>query len=700
MAKNTVIVSILGDTRDLQSKLDGAGGSMGKWAAAGVAAAAAIGAAVIGASIKGVKSASELEQNMGALSSVFKENAGQMEAWATKAAGSVGLAKSEYAGLATVLGSQLRNMGVDAAQLGGKTNELIGLGADLAAQFGGSTSDAVGALSSLLRGERDPIERYGVSINEAAVKAKMAEMGLAGLTGEAEKNAKLQATLALLYQQTADAQGAFTRESTTLAGAQQRLAAGTENLFATYGTALLPAFTAVTAAAGALINLIQGSAWFASMTASVTAASNAFADFVFGIMNGTTQLDFGALFAGLIPAVIAGIQNAAAWIANGGTNSIVEAIASGRSAMLGGALQLFEAIAAALPKILPQLLTSALIMVEDVINLLVSSAPAILATATQMFLALVQSLVTVIPQLITSLVNMLPPMITALLGMIPALIEGALQLFNAIVAAIPQIIPPLIAGVIELLPQILTAVISMIPALIEGAVSLFTALVEAIPIILPVLLKAVLDLLPQLISSLISMIPALINGAVRLFTGLVEAIPKIIPQLIRALIDLAPQMISTLIGLVPQLLRAGMDLIGGLVQGLFKAGASVGKALLDIAGSAIDGFLGFLGIHSPSRLFAGYGKNTVQGLVQGLTKNAGLVDGAMDSLSERVAGGFNAQLTAPEIDAAFNGYSAAGGRAGAAPVYQINVSTLNASAETGRVIVEAIRDYEDAGGRL
>ncbi|AXC35370.1 tape measure protein [Microbacterium phage Sippinontea] len=701
MAKNTVIVSILGDTRDLQSKLGGATGSLSKWGAA-AAAAAAVTAAAIGAGVaKSVKSASELQQNLGAMDSVFKGNAAQMQQWASGAAGAVGLAKSEYAGLATVLGSQLRNMGVESAALAGKTNELIGLGADLSAQFGGSTSDAVSALSSLLRGERDPIERYGVSINEAAVQAKMAEMGLTGLTGEAEKNAKLQATLALLYQQTADAQGAFARESTTLAGAQQRLAAGAENLFATFGTALLPAFTAVTAAAGVLLNKLQGSDWFAGVTASITGASNAFADFVFGLLNGTATLDFGALFAGLLPAVISGVQAAAGWIAGGGLNSLVAGLTAGRGAMLDGAVQLFTALAQALPMILPALLTAVLGFVTQLVAQLATFVPQLLNAGVQMFTQLITALVTVIPSILTTLVTLLPGLLTTLLGMIPVILGAAVQVFTQLVAAIPVIIPPLIEAVVGLLPQLVASIVSMLPGILQGAIELFTALVQALPIILPTLLMGILNLLPSILSSVISMIPALINGAVQLFTGIVQALPKIIPQLISALIGLAPTMISTLIGLVPQLIRAGVDLIGGLVKGLMQAAGSVGSALLEIAQNAVGDFLSFLGIHSPSRLFMGFGKNTVQGLVLGLTRNAGLVDGAMGALSSRVGDGFSPVLTTPEIDSAFNSYSAArSSSAGAAPVYQISLSTLNATAETGRVIVEAIRDYEDAGGRL
>lgn len=696
MAGNTVVVSITGNAKGLQKALGDSTSGLASFGKVAGAVSLAAGAAVTAISVKAVRSASELEQNLGAMSSVFKDSSGQMEQWANKAASSVGLAKSEYSGLAVVLGSQLRNMGVASDALAGQTDGLIRMGADLAAQFGGSTSDAVSALSSLLRGERDPIERYGVSINEAAVKAKMAEMGLSGLTGEAEKNAKLQATLALLSQQTADALGAFSRESTTLAGAQQRLSAGTENLYATLGTSLLPAVTAVTAAIGAMVNGLSESAWFGALTANLTSASNAFADFIFNLLNGTGSLDFSGLLSGLLPAIVAGVGSAANWLANGGLEPILASIASGREVMLNAAIQLFQAIGQALPQILPALLNGVLTFVMDMVNLLVSSAPSILAAGVQVFTSLVQSLAVVVPMLVTQLLQMLPTLIGSLLSMIPMILDAATQMFTALVQAIPVIVPPLITAIIALLPKLVATILGLIPQILDAAVNLFTALVESLPIILPLLLTAILDLLPQIVSTVVGMIPKLIDAAVRLFTGLVEALPKVIPQLISALIGLAPVMISTLIGLVPQLIRAGVDLIGGLVSGLWKAASSVASALLDIAGSAIDGFLSFLGIKSPSRLMMGYGKNTVQGLVKGLTGNAGLVDKAMGGLSKRVSKGFNADLTSSELNLA--GGSHLAGRGG--DTYNITVNGgLGSPAEIGRAIIDHVDAYKRAGGR-
>ncbi|GAB2567523.1 phage tail protein [Leucobacter ruminantium] len=190
-----------------------------------------------------VSAASSLEQSMGAVDAIFKENAETIKAWSAESAQSVGLSQVKYQEFATVVGAQLKNMGLPMSDVVAQTGNLISLGADLSAQFGGPTSDAVDALSSALRGERDPIERYGVSIKQADINARLAAKGLSELEGDALKAAEANETLAMIYEQTADASGTFARESDTLAGQQQRLTAEWENAQAKLGTSLMPTLT-------------------------------------------------------------------------------------------------------------------------------------------------------------------------------------------------------------------------------------------------------------------------------------------------------------------------------------------------------------------------------------------------------------------------------------------------------------------------
>ncbi len=204
-------------------------------------AIAAVGVAEVGRGMADiVNKAGQLEQSVGAIDSVFKESAGQMHAWSDQAATSVGLSKNEFNELGTLIGAQLKNGGTAISELAPKTNELIGLGADLSSMFGGTTREAVEALSSALKGERDPIERYGVSLKQSEIDAKAAALGFEKVGGSFSNEAQQAATLALIMEQTKDAHGNFAKESDTYAHKVQVLSQQWENFTTGLGQAFLP----------------------------------------------------------------------------------------------------------------------------------------------------------------------------------------------------------------------------------------------------------------------------------------------------------------------------------------------------------------------------------------------------------------------------------------------------------------------------
>ena len=184
--------------------------------------------------------ASEAEQSYGAVESIFGEHAQGIIDKSKEAATQVGVSGREYRELSANMGAMLKNMGTPMDEVAGKSENLVGVAADLAATFGGTTKEAVESVTSLLRGETDPIEKYGVSIKQADIQARMAADGLDGLTGEAEKQAKAQTLLKLLTEQTADAQGQFARETDTAAHKQQVATAKYNDAKEAIGTALLP----------------------------------------------------------------------------------------------------------------------------------------------------------------------------------------------------------------------------------------------------------------------------------------------------------------------------------------------------------------------------------------------------------------------------------------------------------------------------
>jgi tape measure domain-containing protein len=89
--------------------------------------------------------------------------------------------------------------------------------------------------------------------------------------------------------------------------------------------------------------------------------------------------------------------------------------------------------------------------------------------------------------------------------------------------------------------------------------------------------------------------------------------------------------ITYLMGLFPRFVEAGRNMVSGLIQGITSSADGVLATVRGLAGSIASVFTGPQGIQSasPSKLFAGFGKDTVAGYVQGLQQSQGAVGSAI-----------------------------------------------------------------------
>lgn len=338
MSKTAILsVRIISDAKEAGKGFSKAAGGVDKLEGRikGAASAMSVASAgVIAFGKQALDAASALEQSTGAVESVFKSQADAIKGLAADAAGAVGLSANQYQEFASVMGSQLKNLGVEQSKLVPTTDNLITMGADLASMYGGTTADAVSALGAVFRGETDPIEKYGISIKQSDVNARLAADGLDGLEGEARKQAETQARLAILTEQSADAQGNFAREVDTAAGSAQIAAAEWENAKASLGEALLPIATraaevmadlaakmgenpAVVARVAAAILGLTGALWAGWAAIKVWKAASAIATGVsiaWQVMTGRMVLGNASAAAS---AGVAASSSAAAWIGAG-----------------------------------------------------------------------------------------------------------------------------------------------------------------------------------------------------------------------------------------------------------------------------------------------------------------------------------------------------------------------------------------------
>lgn len=341
-----LIVDIITDASKAGKGIDDATGKFGKFNTVMgnlVGPATAVLGGITALGVGAINAASDLQQAAGGTEAVFGSSAAQIEKWASTAATSVGLSSAAYQTFAAQIGSQLKNLGVPMDQVAGKTDEMIRLGADLAATYGGTTADAVSALGSAFRGEADPAERYGLALNQTAVNAELAARGQSELQGSALTAAKAQIVMEMATKQAGDAVGQFARESDTLAGQQQVLQASIADMAAELGTALLPVITPVVAALADMAKWIQENSGLVTLIIGIIGALAA-AVIAYTVAQWAANIAMAANPVGLVIAgiilLIGVIAALGIWIANhtkeirgffedlwSGIQSIVKAVA-------------------------------------------------------------------------------------------------------------------------------------------------------------------------------------------------------------------------------------------------------------------------------------------------------------------------------------------------------------------------------------
>lgn len=215
--------------------------SIGKIAITGaVVGIAAVGAGVVAMASQAIPAASNLNEALNASNVVFGEAASKIQEFGKIAAETTGLSATAFNQMAAETGSMLINYGLNADTAAGETINLTQRAADMASIFNTDVSEALAAIQSGLRGEANPLERFGVSMNAAMVEAKALELGMAKTNGQFTNAQLTQARLALLYEQTNSIAGDFVNTSDGLANAARIQQARWGNFLADVGTKFLP----------------------------------------------------------------------------------------------------------------------------------------------------------------------------------------------------------------------------------------------------------------------------------------------------------------------------------------------------------------------------------------------------------------------------------------------------------------------------
>lgn len=209
------------------------------------AAVAALSARAIGDWVKGrVDDFSELEDATAAASVVFGKNMDAIIAQSKTADRQMGMSEKQVIDAANTFGTYGKGAGLAGSALSDFSTQMTQTAGDMSSFKGGTPEEAIEAVGAALRGEMEPIRRYGVLLDDASLRNAALKLGLIETTKQAlTPQQKVLAAQAEILRQTADAQGDFARTSDSTANVGKTQAAVMANLSAELGQKLAPTMT-------------------------------------------------------------------------------------------------------------------------------------------------------------------------------------------------------------------------------------------------------------------------------------------------------------------------------------------------------------------------------------------------------------------------------------------------------------------------
>lgn len=250
MASNNIIrIAVLANGAQAKRELSGVAGAAAKmesrFAKFRMPATLALGAIAVGGK-KAIDAAGDLNEEISKSGEIFGKQAGGIEKFASGAATSLGQSKIAALDATSTFGQIAQKAGLGGKASADFAKKFTGLASDLASFNNTSPEEAIEAIGSAMRGESEPIRKYGVMLDDATLRARALEMGLIKTTKNAlTPQQKALASSAEIMAQTTKAQGDFARTSDGAANKQRIIAARVDNLTASLGQALLPTYEKV-----------------------------------------------------------------------------------------------------------------------------------------------------------------------------------------------------------------------------------------------------------------------------------------------------------------------------------------------------------------------------------------------------------------------------------------------------------------------
>ena len=169
----------------------------------------------------------------------------------------------------------------------------------------------------------------------------------------------------------------------------------------------------------------------------------------------------------------------------------------------------------------------------------------------------------------------------------------------------------------EVIEAIFQAVIRNLPQMVSGGIEILMSIVDGIVNNIDEIIDSTIEVIDAVIDGLTNNLPKLVEGGVKLTIALAVGLIKAIPRLVQNIPQIIVAIVKGLAAGTSQILEVGKNIVRGIWNGISAMGGWIREKVTGFFNGIVDGVKGILGIHSPSKVFAGIGENMALGLGEG-----------------------------------------------------------------------------------
>ena len=156
------------------------------------------------------------------------------------------------------------------------------------------------------------------------------------------------------------------------------------------------------------------------------------------------------------------------------------------------------------------------------------------------------------------------------------------------------------------------------------------------------------EMIEKFVGYAIEKLPQVIELGMKMVMAIVSGLAKNLPQIVRSVLDMMATIVKTFVSSLPNIVDVGKQIVKGLWEGIKAMGSWIKEKVGSFFSGIVSGVKSKLGIHSPSRVFAGIGENMALGLGEGW-------DSEYDSIKRGITGGLDFGTAQIGADQSFGG---------------------------------------------